>query len=63
MMIMSSCTSKEGINMKRSCQKFSCLKLGRTCNACKNGAALCMPTCDDCKNKKTCNMSKDLNKK
>lgn len=49
--------------MKRSCPKFSCAKLGKTCNACQKGGALCMPTCDDCKNKKSCSMPKDLNKK
>lgn len=49
--------------MKRSCPNFSCEKLGKTCNACMKTGALCLPTCDYCKNKKSCHMPKDLNKK
>ena len=48
--------------MKRSCPNFSCSKYGKTCASCKDTGALCAPTCDDCKNKKTCKLPKDLNK-
>ncbi|MBQ2885939.1 MAG: hypothetical protein IJE43_19620 [Alphaproteobacteria bacterium] len=52
--------------MKRSCSNFSCKKLYSECTACvtsgKKKGALCMPTCDICKNKSTCNLPKDLNK-
>lgn len=49
--------------MKRSCPNFSCSKYGKTCTSCKDTGALCAPTCDDCENKKTCKLPKDLNKK
>lgn len=49
--------------MKRSCPNFSCSKYDKTCTSCKDTGALCAPTCDDCKNKKTCKLPKDLNKK
>lgn len=52
--------------MKRSCSEFKCSKFGKTCNSCgtigRTKGALCMPTCDICKNKQTCRLPKDLNK-
>ena len=52
--------------MKRSCSSFKCSKYGETCDACSTSGrtkgALCMPTCDICKNKEKCTLPKDLNK-
>lgn len=52
--------------MKRSCTNFSCKKYGKECNACsttgKTKGALCMPTCNICKNYNKCKLPKDLNR-
>ena len=53
--------------MKNYCMSFKCAKFGKECNACsttgKTKGALCAPTCDFCKNKETCWLPKDLNKR
>lgn len=49
--------------MKRSCHNFRCFKFGKTCDTCSKQNTLCIPTCDDCKNKKNCMQPKDLNRR
>lgn len=39
--------------MKRSCPNFSCSKYNKICISCVGVGVLCMPTCNDCKDKKT----------